>query len=363
MKKMIEISRVLWALLVASVMMLACSSDDASDQGGNGITQETSSPESLTINIDFSADWPFNEPCADVSAQTKEGEVYTYTYMYEDVGQSKNMTLDFVVSRGTTATSLNYAHENGTLYFNSTGGNNGLILLPGIEGYYLNMVDVRHKSSSRSRFALRDFFITSSGATERLLCGYSATVTMFWMPVTAGLAEKQQPGQAYTLEMRDQHMAVSGIKLVYTKSKPTGEPPLDLTGTHVFAHRGKWSKNGTDYFVPENSLTGIQMAAMMGYEGIECDVRYTKDNVMVVMHDATINRTMRNADNTEISGNVNISDLTFDQLRSNYILESTEPSFRQPCPTLKEMLLECKRCGIRPMLHSSIYESYELDQK
>ena len=144
---------------------------------------------------------------------------------------------------------------------------------------------------------------------------------------------------------------------------PPAGPPTETPDIHIYAHRGRWSMDSSDYLVPENSITGIQKAALMGYEGIECDVKYTKDKVMVVMHDATINRTMRNADYTEISGNVNVADLTFEELRSNYVLESTEPAYRLPCPTLEEMLLECKRCGMRPMLHSSIYESYELAQE
>lgn len=37
------------------------------------------------------------------------------------------------------------------------------------------------------------------------------------------------------------------------------------------------------------------MAARMGYAGIECDVKKTKDGHLVVLHDKTINRTMRNA--------------------------------------------------------------------
>ena len=348
-------------------MFLACSSegDLTPDTGETPPADDVLSPEELTVVLDFTTGWPFNEPCAEASAQAKEGEPYTYTYKYGD-GDSQTMTLDFMISHGTVQTSIDYSYSDGALRFNSTGGNNGEMKLPGIEGYYLNKVEARHISADKSRFALKDYFIAKTETlTERLLAGWATTgaLTVFWMPVTEGLAQKQQPGQSFTLEMRDKNMAVSEIKLVYTKTKPVGEPPLDLSGKHLYAHRGKWSKSGSDYFIPENSLTGIQMAAMMGYEGIECDVKYTKDKVMVVMHDATINKSMRNADYTEISGDVKVADLTFEELRNNYVLESTEPAFRQPCPTLEEMLHECKRCGMRPMLHSSIYESYELAQE
>lgn len=357
----------LWIMLCASAMSLACSPEDdiTPDPCTDPSDKEVVLPEELIVHIDFKAGWPFNEPCAAASDQIKEGESYAYTYMFGD-SQSDTMILDFVISHGTVSTSLDYSYSDGALRFNSTGGNNGEIKLPGIEGYYLSRVDAIHISAEKSRFALKDYFIAKTETlTERLLAGWAATgaLTTFWMPVTEGLAQKQQPGQSFTLEMRDKNMAVSEIKLVYTKTKPAGEPPLDLSGKHLYAHRGKWSKSGSDYFVPENSITGIQMAALMGYEGIECDVKYTKDKVLVVMHDATINKSMRNADYTEISGDVKVANLTFEELRNNYVLESTEPAFRLQCPTLEEMLLECKRCGMRPMLHSSIYESYELAQK
>lgn len=368
MKKLMYLLHLCWAAPALSVMMLACSSEDIIEKNDDVTPpeEEVTPPEELTVYLDFKAGWPFNEPCAEASVQTKDGEPYTYSFAYDSNGQTKTTNLDFMISHGTVNTSIDYSYSDGALRFNSTGVNNGEIKLPGIEGYYLSRVDARHISAGSSRFALKDYFIAKTESlNERFLDGWasSGVLTMFWMPVTEGLAEKQQPGQSFTLEMRDKNMAVSEIKLVYTKTKPTGAPALDLNGRHLYAHRGKWSKDGSDYFIPENSLTGIQMAALMGYEGIECDVKYTKDNVMVVMHDATINKSMRNADYTEISGDVKVADLTFDELRNNYVLESTEPAFRLQCPTLEEMLLECKRCGMRPMLHSSIYESYELAQK
>ncbi len=127
----------------------------------------------------------------------------------------------------------------------------------------------------------------------------------------------------------------------------------------MFAHRGCHSK-----IVPENSIAGVGRAARHGYMGIECDVKYTKDGKMVIMHDRTINRTCRNAsDYSKIRGKVKVADLTFDELRENYVLESPRAEYRTPVPTLEEILLECKKHDIVPMLHSSIVESYRLAQK
>jgi len=133
----------------------------------------------------------------------------------------------------------------------------------------------------------------------------------------------------------------------------------------VVAHRGCWLReNDGEYYIPENSTYGIEMAARYGYPAIEMDVKYTLDNVMVVMHDGTINRTMRNAaDYSRIEQPVRVNDMMFEDLRKNYVLESSDPAMRTPIPTFKEMLQACKRSGVIPMLHSKVLESYELAQK
>ena len=127
----------------------------------------------------------------------------------------------------------------------------------------------------------------------------------------------------------------------------------------MFAHRGCWSK-----IVPENSVPAVGRAARHGYKGIECDVKLTKDGKMVIMHDKTINRTCRNADDySKISGKVSVGDLTLKELREKYVLASSKAEYRTPIPTLEEILKECKRHNLTPMLHSKYVESYRLAQK
>lgn len=134
---------------------------------------------------------------------------------------------------------------------------------------------------------------------------------------------------------------------------------------HVFAHRGCWSKaaDGT-FIVPENSVAAVKEAARRGYEGIECDVRLTKDGKMVILHDRSLNRTLRRADDySRLTEKIYLKDLTFEELRRDYVMESADPEMRTPVPTLEELLDECKRQGIVPMLHSKIWESYEVAQR
>lgn len=134
---------------------------------------------------------------------------------------------------------------------------------------------------------------------------------------------------------------------------------------HVFAHRGCWSKNAQGEFViPENSPAAVAEARKRGYEGIECDVHLTKDSVMVILHDATLNRTARRAsDYSKLEEPVRLKDLTFEELRRDYVLESEDPELRTPIPTLEELLDACRKHKMVPMLHSALWESYEVAQK
>ena len=131
------------------------------------------------------------------------------------------------------------------------------------------------------------------------------------------------------------------------------------------AHRGCWlMEPDGEYYIPENSIDAVRMAARYGYPAVEIDVKYTLDLKMVAMHDGTINRTMRNAaDYSKIEKPVRVDAMMFEDLRKNYVLESSDPDMRRPIPTLEEILKACKQTGVVPMLHSKILESYELAQK
>lgn len=123
----------------------------------------------------------------------------------------------------------------------------------------------------------------------------------------------------------------------------------------TFAHRGCWISN----YIPENSLDGVRIAARYGYPTVECDVKFTSDSVLVLMHDASINRTMRNADDySKIKEKVVVKNTPFKVLRDKYILASDTLSCRKPIPTFAEFMDACEAEGIIPILHCDIYEGY-----
>ena len=89
-------------------------------------------------------------------------------------------------------------------------------------------------------------------------------------------------------------------------------------GVH-YAHRGLFDNNSE---APENSLAAFKKAVDAGY-GIELDVQLSKDNKLVVFHDATLERMCG------IKGNV--WDYTLEELQQIKLLNSNEtiPTFEQ----------------------------------
>lgn len=92
---------------------------------------------------------------------------------------------------------------------------------------------------------------------------------------------------------------------------------MDELSRYDYAHRGL---HNSKLSIPENSIKAFQFASNSGF-GIELDVILTFDNVLVVHHDKDLSRSCKL--------NKNISDLTFKELQSYGIFETTEliPSF------------------------------------
>jgi glycerophosphoryl diester phosphodiesterase len=101
---------------------------------------------------------------------------------------------------------------------------------------------------------------------------------------------------------------------------------------------------------PEDSLAGYKLSKEQGYDLVETDVRFTSDGIPVLLHDATINRTGRNQDGTEISTTINIADITYQQaLQYDFgIYKGAEYSCQ--LPTFEEFIVLCKRLNLYPYI-------------
>jgi len=91
-----------------------------------------------------------------------------------------------------------------------------------------------------------------------------------------------------------------------------------------YAHRG------ASEYAPENTLSSFYLGLLQGANGIETDVQKTKDGVLILFHDDTVDRV------TDGSGNV--CDYTWDELRSFRVYGNATTGFYDRIVTLREFL-------------------------
>jgi glycerophosphoryl diester phosphodiesterase len=109
---------------------------------------------------------------------------------------------------------------------------------------------------------------------------------------------------------------------------------------------------GAKAYAPENTLTSFRKALEIGVDAVELDVRKTKDNQLVVIHDADVKRTT--------NGEGLVSELTLKEIKG-FSAEQEEK-----IPTLQEALvfldkkvkvfIELKETGIEEQLLSLVYD-------
>ncbi len=91
-----------------------------------------------------------------------------------------------------------------------------------------------------------------------------------------------------------------------------------------YAHRG------ASEYAPENTLSSFYLGMLQGANGIETDVQRTKDGVLVLFHDDTVDR---------VSDNVGkLSDYTFEEICNLKIYGNSTTGFYDKVVTLREFL-------------------------
>jgi len=96
----------------------------------------------------------------------------------------------------------------------------------------------------------------------------------------------------------------------------------------VAAHRGDWR------IAPENSIHALQSCIDQKFDMMELDVKMTKDSVLIVMHDQTIDRTT--------NGKGKVSDFTFDEIGKFRLKNGLGRVTNNSIPTFKELMLLAK---------------------
>ncbi|HEX6819629.1 MAG TPA: glycerophosphodiester phosphodiesterase family protein [Ktedonobacterales bacterium] len=102
-------------------------------------------------------------------------------------------------------------------------------------------------------------------------------------------------------------------------------------GVICYAHRGARA------YLPENTLPAFELALDLGAEGIECDVQRTHDGELIIIHDATLDRTT--------NGTGLVAAAPFDVIRA--LNAGVRKGVRAQVPTLTETLSLARDRGAR----------------
>jgi glycerophosphoryl diester phosphodiesterase len=98
----------------------------------------------------------------------------------------------------------------------------------------------------------------------------------------------------------------------------------------IFAHRGANS------YAPENSLPAFEKALELGCDGIECDVRFTADENIVVFHDRNTYRLTKTKDHIQ---KLNLPEIRRLKLRQKEFFTEYIPTFEEVLDLVRDKSL------------------------
>lgn len=94
---------------------------------------------------------------------------------------------------------------------------------------------------------------------------------------------------------------------------------------------------------PENTLSAFKLSYKKGFKYVECDVSFTSDNVAVLLHDGTIDRTS--------NGTGSINFMTFDDVRTlDFGSWKSEDYAGEQIPSFNEFIALCRNLGLHPYI-------------
>ncbi len=103
------------------------------------------------------------------------------------------------------------------------------------------------------------------------------------------------------------------------------------------AHRGY------NIGAPENTLSAYKLAKKNGFKYVEADVSFTKDNIAVLLHDDTIDRTSNGSGSISSKTYSDVSKLDFGSWFS-------DDYAGERIPTFEEFIILCRNLGIHPYI-------------
>lgn len=106
----------------------------------------------------------------------------------------------------------------------------------------------------------------------------------------------------------------------------------------VCAHRGLHITTNDANYVAENSMTAIKAAIANHIDIFECDVRASSDGVLLLMHDATVNRTTNGSGTVSAMTYASLKKLKLKKYGTNILTSDTIPTLEQVLKASKDKI-------------------------
>ena len=120
---------------------------------------------------------------------------------------------------------------------------------------------------------------------------------------------------------------------------------------------------GYNTIAPENTLPAFKLSAKNNFKWVETDIHCTSDDVPVLLHDNTINRTARNMDGSVIENSVFINNITYNEaLGYDFGIWKGEEYAGTPIPTFEQLLILCRNTGMGIFAEVKVGESSRISK-
>ena len=138
-------------------------------------------------------------------------------------------------------------------------------------------------------------------------------------------------------------------------TKPIDNIEVGMTGNkNLYA---RWEKRiiiahrGFHVDMPENTVAAFRAAKEAGFEYFECDVRFTRDGVPVLVHDETVELHSLDEEGQEYAFSATIDSTDFEAIDDARLQGVPFGLEEADIATFEEMIQLCAECDLRPFIH------------
>lgn len=137
-----------------------------------------------------------------------------------------------------------------------------------------------------------------------------------------------------------------GSELCTYKKEKIFEP--SEIAVHSINHRG------ANTYAPENTMSAFRISKELGFDMVECDVDFTMDNIPVIIHDSTVDRTS--------NGTGEVHSFTFEDIRKlDFGSWKSSVYSGEKIPSFDEFILGCRTLGLHPYIEIKVRDYINLE--